>query len=188
MKANNSIRTAILLFFLFVIFLTTVGCRKMPSDTEQAMSKKWEDVIVNVDTDIRSLNLKEYTMYPYYISTVPEIQSITIEDANVIEDFLDIVREIDVSFEDFEFDEKGIKEFHTSHIDKQTIQIILFDSDGKEIFGLCLFENGDIDILEAQKATETKKTYRHKYRVYFEGSNSDVFAAIASFCENNFTE
>ena len=159
-----------------------------PSDTELAMAKKWENIIVNADADIRSLDIKSYTIQPAYSSITTKVQVLTVEESNFIEEFLNIVREMDVSFEDFEFDEDGITEFYSSHIGKQVIEIMLKDSNETDIFGLCLYENGDIDIIEAREVTETKKTYRHIYRVYFEDSNTDVFAAIESFYNNSLTE
>ncbi len=211
MRANNLFRLIILIFLLSAVFVSAVGCENTPSDklpsgtesgeqnpsppdqvtpsdTELAMAKKWEDIIVNADADIRSLDIKSYTIQPAYSSITTKVQVLTIEESNFIEEFLNIVREIDVSFEDFEFDENGITEFYSSHIGKQVIEIMLKNSNGTDIFGLCLYENGDIDIIEAREVTETKKTYRHIYRVYFEDSNTDVFAAIASFYKNSLTE
>ncbi len=214
MRKNNLFRVVILIFLLSAILVSAVGChnslpdespnnsetdkqntpssdQNTPTDSEQAMVKKWEEIVVNVDADIRSLDIKKYTIQPAYSSITTKVQVFTLEDSNDIEEFLSIMRELSVSFEDFKFDESEINEineFYSSHIGKQVIEIMLKDSNETDIFGLCLYENGDIDIIEAREVTETKKTYRHIYRVYFENSNTDVYAAIASFYENSLTE
>lgn len=211
MRANKLIRVIILIFLLSAVFVSAVGCENTPSDklpsdtesgeqnssqpeqdtpsdTELAMAKKWENIIVNADADIRSLDIKSYTIQPAYSSITTKVQVLTVEESNFIEEFLNIVREMDVSFEDFEFDEDGITEFYSSHIGKQVIEIMLKDSNETDIFGLCLYENGDIDIIEAREVTETKKTYRHIYRVYFEESNNEVFAAFQNFYNTNIIE
>lgn len=187
MKTNNSIRIVILVFFLLATFLMAAGCRRTPSETEQAISKKWEHVISGEDTEVKKVEIKKYTMQPGYSSIAATSQKFTSEDPATIKSLIGIVRGSDVSFEDFEFDTSGMEKFHNSHMYRQTIQIALIDSAGKEILGLYLYENGDIVIVEPREATETKKTYR-PYLVYFENSNTDVFAAFDGFYENNFTE
>ncbi len=205
MKSINFMRMVILIFLLSLLLTTSVGCDKTPSaqlpsepgestggqtpsESEQEMAARWENVIVNVDTDVKSVNIRKYKIQPAYSSVITKVQSFTLEDENEIEELLNIVRNLNVSFGGFEIDESETNESFTSRIGKQTIEIMLKDSAGVEIFGLYLYENGDVDIVELRKSTETKKVYRHTYRVYFEGSNCDVFSAFVSFYENNLTK
>ncbi len=205
MKSINLMRMVILIFLLSVLFLTFVGCDKTPSaqlpsepseptggqtpsESEQEMALRWENVIVNVDTDVKSVNIRKYKIQPAYSSVITKVRSFTLEDENEIEELFDIVRNLNVSFEDFKIDESETNESFTSYIGKQIIEIRLKDSAGVEIFGLYLYENGDIAIVEVLESTETKTVYQYTYRVYFEGSNCDVFSAFVSFYENNLTK
>lgn len=211
MKTNRSVRMIILIFLLSALLAAALGCQdlpreKLPSESEtgesdptqsdqitssvdeQEILKKWEGILADADAAVKSADVQKYTMQPAYSSVTTVAETFTLEGELVIEELLGIIRELDVSFADYEFDENEIDEFYTSHIGQETIEMMLKDSEGTDIFGLRLYENGDIDILEAREITETKKTYEYICRVSFEESNREVYEDLASFLENNLTE
>ncbi len=183
MKKSNLMRMVILIFLLSSLLMTSVGCNKQPSENEQAMALKWENVVRNADADVGSVDITLHTVIPTYSAVLSGAKKYNLDEEAKIEELLNIVRDLRISFEELDTVENVFLD-NPSYIGKKEIAIDLKNSAGTNTITLRLYENGDIFVWETLETTETGRTYLRIYQVHFEDSNTDVFEAFADFYKN----
>ena len=183
MKKSNLMRMVILILLLSSLLMTSVGCNKQPSENEQAMALKWENVVRNADADVGSVDIAMHTVIPTFSAVLSGAKKYNLDEEAKIEELLNIVRDLRISFEELDTVENVFLD-NPSYIGKKEIAIDLKDSAGANTITLRLYENGDIFVWETLETIETGRTYLRIYQVHFEDSNTDVFEAFADFYKN----
>lgn len=183
MKKSNLMRMVMLILLLSSLLMTSVGCNKQPSENEQAMALKWENVVRNADADVVSVDIAMHTVIPTFSAVLSGAKKYNLDEEAKIEELLNIVRDLRISFEELDTVENVFLD-NPSYIGKKEIAIDLKDSAGANTITLRLYENGDIFVWETLETIETGRTYLRIYQVHFEDSNTDVFEAFADFYKN----
>ena len=183
MKKSNLMRMVMLILLLSSLLMTSVGCNKQPSENEQAMALKWENVVRNADADVGSVDIAMHTVIPTFSAVLSGAKKYNLDEEAKIEELLNIVRDLRISFEELDTVENVFLD-NPSYIGKKEIAIDLKDSAGANTITLRLYENGDIFVWETLETIETGRTYLRIYQVHFEDSNTDVFEAFADFYKN----
>lgn len=214
MKTTMLIRTMILILVFSAVFIVFTGCEKPDitndqnppineedlsleeqepttneQDTlisEQNMLQMWNDLIKNTDADIVSIDVKKYTLRPLYSSVQLPAKMHTLKDEKRIKEILDIARDPEVSFEALEA--LSVDKITLVNENIETMEIMLKDPNGDELFGLLMNEKGEIWIIEPYEISETRKSYRLTHSVSFEGDNKDIYEDFANFYENEIAE
>ena len=183
MKKSILMRMVMLILLLSSLLMTSVGGNKQPSENEQAMALKWENVVRNADADVGSVDIAMHTVIPIFSAVLSGAKEYNLDEEAKIEELLNIVRDLRISFEELDTVENGFLD-NPSYIGKKEIAIDLKDSAGANTITLRLYENGDIFVWETLETIETGRTYLRIYQVHFEDSNTDVFEAFADFYKN----
>lgn len=182
MRKTNSTRKVILIFFIGLMLVSMMSCKnnENPNENISTTNMSWNELI-EVDIDnIAKVDISSYVVPSMTSSIATKAQIISVNDTEKINSLIDIIENKKIDFEIFPTEMEKISEYNSSRTGKNVYKIVFKDTNNRDVFALCLYEDNSANILESKTLNSGKETLVYTYNIFFE---DNIYELIENYYE-----